>query len=213
MKKGVIALFVLLALVVIVSPGIIGKIAEKSVDDSLNRAAEGSGELLVTTSGFDGGWFSSEGEHRIELGDGSLRDALSSVGENESDELPVLVINTRMDHGIIPVSSMTRDKGSLAPGLGSAVSTMRVEFGDGEAIDLPGTIYSDVALNGDLTSQYVLDAGSQEVDGGNVEWQPATINVTADASSGGLRVFRKTGRRGTERRPTDHAARRDDLLR
>ncbi len=185
MKKGVVALIVVLALVVIVSPGIIGKLAEQSVDDNLARAVDQSGELVITSSGFDRGWFSSEGEHRIELGRGSMRDAFTALAGEQTTKLPVLVINTRMDHGIIPVTSMSRDKGSLAPGLGSAVSTLRLELEDGELIDIPGTIYSNVALDGDLASQYVLEAGSQDLEGGSMSWEPTTIDITADAAGGG----------------------------
>ena len=73
MKKSVIAVLLLAVLVVIVSPGIIGKLAEQSVDDSLNWAARQNGELVVTSQSFDRGWFSSEGQHRVELGAGQLR--------------------------------------------------------------------------------------------------------------------------------------------
>ena len=182
-KKGVIVLIVLLALVVIVSPGIIGKMAEQNINENLHRAAEQSGELVVTSTGFDRGWFSSEGEHRIELGQGGMRDAamLARTTAGESD-LPVLVINTRIDHGIVPISSLTRDGGALTPGLGSAVSTLRLEFGDDESVDIPGKIYSDVALNGDLTSNYLLEAGSHALENGTVEWQAGAVNVVVDAS-------------------------------
>ena len=87
------------------------------------------------------------------------------AGAVDANDLPVLVINTRLDHGPIPVSSMGREKGSLAPGLGSAVSTLQLETPDGELIDLPGTIFSKVALDGELQSSYVLEPGSRTADG------------------------------------------------
>ena len=62
-------------------------------------------------------------------------------------------------HGLIPLSSMGREGGSLEPGLGSAVSTLAVDSGTGEIVDLPGTIYSTVGLGGHLDSRYVLEAG------------------------------------------------------
>jgi uncharacterized protein YdgA (DUF945 family) len=184
-KKGVIGLLLLVVLIIIVSPGIVGKFAEDSVGENLNWAASESGELVVTSEGFDRGWFSSEGQHRIELGEGQVRTAMMSVGGG-SDDLPVLVINTHIDHGLIPVSSMSREQGSLAPGLGSAVSTMSVEFGDAEAIDLPGTIYSKVGIGGDLDSRYVVDAGTKIVEDGEVTWQPTTINIASSARTGGV---------------------------
>ncbi len=185
MKKSVIALLLVAVLVIIVSPGIIGKLAEQSVDDNLNWAAAESGDLVVTSSSFDRGWFSSEGQHRIEIAEGQLRTALmSAAGPDGNGTMPVLLINTHLDHGLIPVASMSRDEGSLAPGLGSAVSTLAVEYGDGNTLDVPGKIYSKVSLTGDLVSRYVVDAGSKIVDDGEVTWQAATINVAANSDSG-----------------------------
>ena len=179
MKKGIIAIILLLAVVILISPGIIGKLAERRVDATLESAVDHSRELVVTMDGFQSGWFSSAGEHRVAIGEGQLRSALTASG-TASDELPVLVISTRMDHGLIPVTSMSREKGSLTPGLGSAVSTMRIEHGDGERIELPGTIYSKVTLGGNLESQYLLEAGSQAVDKGTLSWEPGSVDLTAD---------------------------------
>lgn len=185
MKKGVLVLILAAVLIVIVSPGIVGKLAEQSVDENLNWAARESGELVVTSESFDRGWFSSEGQHRIELGEGQIRAALTTAaGDNVHDELPLLVINTHIDHGLIPVSSMGREQGSLAPGLGSAVSTLTVEYADGETFAVPGTIYSNVSLGGDLDSRYVLEAGSQIVDDGEVTWQPTEISIVSHPKTG-----------------------------
>ena len=66
---------------------------------------------------YERGWFSSEGQHRIELRDGETLGMLRQfAGPMSADELPVLIINTRLDHGLIPVASMSRDAGSLVPG-------------------------------------------------------------------------------------------------
>ena len=67
MKKSFVFLLLALALVVIVSPGIVGKLAEQSMDENLDWAANESREFSVTALGFDRGWFSSDGRHRIEL--------------------------------------------------------------------------------------------------------------------------------------------------
>jgi len=189
-KKGIVALLVVLAVVIIVSPGIVGRIAEKSVDENLNWAARNSSDVVVSSENFDRGWFSSEGQHRIEIKDGELSAILSAMGgASASSELPVLVVNTRLDHGLIPVSSMTRDKGSLTPGLGSAVSTLSLEFSNGGKVDLPGTIYSNVGLGGETRSTYSLEAGSREDDvstvyGSTASWEATEIDVTTNPSSG-----------------------------
>ncbi len=185
MKKGVVVILVLLAAVVLVSPAIVGRLAEQSMDRNLNWAADESGDVRVTSEHFTRGWFSSEGEHRVELREGDLLTALQAIaGPMEADDLPVLIINTRLDHGLIPVSSMGRDKGSLAPGLGNAVSTMKVELSDGTIIEVPGTIYSKVALGGALHSTYHLAAGSRKDDDVDASWDDVNIDVTTNPSNG-----------------------------
>ena len=185
MKKGVIVVLILLAVIVLVSPAIVGRLAEQSMDENLNWAARETGGVQVSSERFTRGWFSSEGQHRIEIGEGELLGALQTLGHGtDADELPVLLINTKLDHGLIPVSSMAREKGSLAPGLGSAVSTMQLELPDGELVDLPGTIYSAVGLGGKLKSNYVLPAGSYPVDDVTATWGDTDITVTTDPVSG-----------------------------
>jgi uncharacterized protein YdgA (DUF945 family) len=184
-KKSVVVVLILLAVVVLVSPALVGRLAERSMDENLNWAATESGEVMVTSERFTRGWFSSEGQHRVELRDGELLTGLQALaGPMNADDLPVLVIDTHLDHGLIPLSSMSRDRGSLAPGLGSAVSTMQVELPEGETVDVPGTIYSKVALDGSLQSHYVLDAGSRSEDGVTASWSDVDIEVTTDPASG-----------------------------
>ena len=185
MKKSVIALILLVVIIIIVSPAIVGKFAEESVGENLNRAAQESGELVVTSEGFDRGWFSSEGQHRVELGDGQVRAAMSTVAGAGDEQFPVLLINTHIDHGLIAFTSMGREEGSLAPGLGSAVSTLAVEIGD-EITDLPGTIYSKVGMGGDLDSKYILEAGTRMVPDGEITWEPITVNIASSAYSGDI---------------------------
>ncbi len=181
MKKSIIILFFVLVIIVVVSPGIVGKLAEESVDQSLNRAAEESQEVVVTSQKFDRGWFSSEGQHRVEFLDGEIRDALMAM--HGTDDLPVLIIDTRIDHGLIPVTSMTRDKGSLLPGLGNAVSTLKIEKADGEILEMPGTIYSSVSLAGGLTSNYVLEPGTLSSPSNTSTWGPVDIVFATDANA------------------------------
>jgi uncharacterized protein YdgA (DUF945 family) len=184
-KKGLVAFLVVLALVVFVSPGIIGRLAEQSMDEQLERAATESDELVVRSEGFDRGWFSSGGRHRIELRDGRLRDILVAYSSADvSGNPPALIIDTRIDHGLIPLTSMARDGGSLAPGLGSALSTLSLDSGGGDPVPLPGTVYSALGLTGNLRSNYILDPGSFTHDGATAEWGLVDIGVTTSPVSG-----------------------------
>ena len=186
-KKSIVAALVLLAVIVIVSPGLVGRLAEQSMDDSLNWAAGESGQVAVTAEQFDRGWFSSEGQHRITLKDGDFLTLLQSLSDPvDADEVPALVINTHLDHGLVPFSSVAREGGSLLPGLGSAISTMRLEFADGTVVEVPGTIFSRIGLNGALTSRYMLPAGSQLIEDARLEWSDTEVEITTDPISGSI---------------------------
>lgn len=180
-------MLVVLALIVVVSPGIVGRLAEKSVDENLNWAAAEQGDLVVSSDNFDRGWFSSEGQHRIEIKGDNLGTLLAELGE-PGEDLPVLVVNTHLDHGLFPLSSLSRENGSLAPGLGNAVSTMSLELGDGTTIDIPGKIYSNVGLGGGIDSSYQVDEGSHTAEDVTVAWGKTKIDVTADTVSGDVTI-------------------------
>lgn len=184
MKKGVVVALLVLAVVVLISPGIVGRLAEKSMDENLDWAATEAKEVAITSQGFERGWFSSEGQHRVELRDGELRDALSYMMLDRGlTDLPVLIIDTRIDHGLVAIASMARDGGSLAPGLGRAISTMHLEYQSGETVDLPGTIYSEVGLAGELKSNLVLEPGSFTDSGETAHWGAIDVMVTTSPST------------------------------
>jgi uncharacterized protein YdgA (DUF945 family) len=180
-KKGLVVILIVVALIVLLSPGIVGRIAERSVDENLQWAGEESDEIVVTSERFDRGWFSSEGRHRIEIRDPDAQAAIQElVGGDTADGFPALIIETSLDHGLIPVTSMTRDKGSLAPGLGRGTSTMFIEFPDGETFPIPGTIYSDIGLTGGVAANYIVDPGSHEASGARASWGAADIEFSSD---------------------------------
>ena len=69
MKRWIVVLLVALAVLVLISPGIIGRLAERSIEDGITVAELESPEITISTESFDRGWFSSVGRHRIELSD------------------------------------------------------------------------------------------------------------------------------------------------
>lgn len=83
------------------------------MDENLDRAAAESQGVSITSRGFDRGWFSSEGQHRIAVIDGELRELLRSFSTSaDADDVPSLIIDTRLDHGLIPLSSLLESHGS-----------------------------------------------------------------------------------------------------
>ncbi len=162
MKKSIVALLIVLALVVLISPGIVGMLAEKSVDEQIEWIRADNEDLVITAERFDRGWFSSQGRHRIEMRDSTSAASLKEIlGLGHDEPLPALIVHTELNHGPIALSFVAGEKASLAPGLGNAVSRLSIEMADGEVVELPGTIRSSVTLAGDLTSNYTARAGSQ----------------------------------------------------
>lgn len=180
MKKSFIALLIVLAVAVLITPAIVGRIAERSVEDQIEGAANTNSPVIIRAESFDRGWFSSEGRHRVELRDGDQFTPLKlAFGMTADDSFPALVIDTRLDHGLIPVGALTHEGGSLEPGLGSAVSTLSIDNGNGEIIELPGIVSSTLSLSGDLESTYTLEPGSTD----KITWGVIELGLNAAAQS------------------------------
>ncbi len=187
MNRWFIAALITLALVFLVSPAIVGRLAERSVEENLNFAAGKSDEIVITTESFERGWFTSEGRHRIELGAGEIRSTIEG-GLTDRQDIPSLIIDTHIDHGPLPITAISRDYGSLKPGLASTVSTMKLDPGNGQLIDLPGNIVSNVALTGQTTSRFLLEAGSRDLENVAIAWQGADIVLQTNPDSGSVSV-------------------------
>jgi uncharacterized protein YdgA (DUF945 family) len=188
MKRWVVVLLILLAVVVLVSPGIVGHLAEQNLKNSIRWAESESGDFLVTEEAFDRRWFTAEGRHRIELKHGDLRSRIVDLTDGDAgDEIPALIVDTRIDHGLVPITSMSRDSGSLMPGLASTVSTLYLDPGDGKLIAVPGTLYSQVRLTGAMVSRYLLESGDIDDEEFQAEWKGADVSMTTNASRRSLR--------------------------
>ena len=179
-KKSIVALLVVLALIVLLSPGIIGHLAEQSVDANLDWAATESQQVVVSVERFDRGWFVSEGRHRVEIDDAqAATETFEILGLNDESDAPALLIDTRLDHGLIPVTSMSRGNGTLMPGLGSSVSTLSLDYENGTTVAIPGELHSHIGLTGSLTSRYRLQPGSL----GSTSWDAGSVTMRISAAA------------------------------
>ncbi len=186
-NRWLVALLVLLAVVVLISPGIVGRLAEKSLDENIDWVAAENPEVSISTERFDRGWFTSEGRYRVVFKGGAFHDAAVLYSSNgEVTELPALIIDTRIDHGLVPVSSMSRESGSLMPGLATTISTFQIDPGTGELIAIPGELYSNIGVSGTSKSRFVLEAGSFGNDEFSAAWQGANLLVISNPSAGGI---------------------------
>ncbi len=184
MKRWLVILVVILALVILISPGIVGRLAEENIADSIAWTESDSPGLTIETETFKRGWFTSEGRHRVDFEEGQFQQASEIfAAATGSDSLPSLIIDTRLDHGLLPVTSLSRDQGSLAPGLASTVSTFQIDRGDGDVIEIPGALYSNVGLAGASDARLLLDPAKFDLDGAVIEWQGADLNVHTDSGA------------------------------
>jgi len=180
-KRWLVAVLVLLALVILVSPGIIGMLAEKNIEQSVDWAASEADGVEVRTERFDRGWFTSEGRHRVVLTDAAFPLALGDYRARTGyADLPSLIVETQVDHGPVPVG----DAGSPTPGLANMLSTFQFDPGNGELVDLPGTLRSKVGLTGATDSRFLLGSGEFHNETGGASWTGADIELHTDWSSG-----------------------------
>lgn len=189
MKRWIVVLLIVLAVVILISPGIVGRLAEKNIEENIEWADNESPSVSVTTESFDRGWFTSEGRHRVVLQGGAFREANDVYSAESGDQdLPSLIIDTRIDHGLLPLTSLSRDSGSLMPGLASTVSTFHVDTGDGEPQILPGTLYSNVGLGGASESRFLLETGAFDVENFSADWEGADLTFSTEPASGAFSV-------------------------
>lgn len=187
-KRWLVALLVLLAVIVLISPGIVGRLAEQNLDENIDWVEGENPNVSVSTERFDRGWFTSEGRHRVVFEGGAFHDAAVLYGGGEVTELPALIIDTRIDHGLLPVSSLARESGSLMPGLATTISTFQIDPGAGGLIAVPGVLYSNIGVSGTSKSRFVLETGSFARDNFSATWQGADLLVISSPSAGGISV-------------------------
>jgi uncharacterized protein YdgA (DUF945 family) len=180
MKRWLVVLLVVLALVVLISPGIVGRMAEDNLNQEIDWVESESPGVSISTETFDRGWFTSEGRHRVFLEGGQFREMSKNYQESTGHpDMFSLVIDTKLDHGLIPLSSMT-------PGLASTVSTFHLDPGNGELVELPGTLTSNVSLTGAADSTLVVEQGSYQIDDATINWEGANLDILFDQSGGAM---------------------------
>jgi len=182
MKRWLVVLLVLLALLVMLAPGIVGRLAERNIEASIDWAERDTPGVNIETESYDRGWFSSEGRYRIVFDEGRFSavadDYRSATG---NDQLPSLIVDTKLAHGPLP-------GGSLTPGLASTVSTFSIDPGDGDQIPIKGELRSHVSLDGSTQSRLLLEPDSFTRDDATLEWQGADLAIDSDTASGMVRV-------------------------
>ena len=163
MKKGIVFGLLALAVIVLLSPGVVGRMAENVVEQNNAWTASNVSDSGVSyaSESFERGWFVSNSVDRLTISDpAATAQLVEALGLEDVSDLPEIVIATRLDHGLIPVTSLSREGGSLAPALSRTVSTVSIEGKNGERIDIPGEIFGHIGLGGTFSTQMLFEGGS-----------------------------------------------------
>ena len=178
MKRWLVVLLVLLALLILVAPGIVGRMAENNIAQNIEWAEQDSPGVIIETESFERGWFTSEGRHRVVFDGERFTDVADEYqAATGNPELPSLIIDTKLAHGPLPGGS---------PGIATTVSTFQIDPGNGEAIAVPGQLTSRVGLGGTTDADLVIEAGTYEHADAVVEWQGVEMNFVSNPSTGAL---------------------------
>lgn len=178
MKRWLVVLLVALAVIVLISPGLIGQLAQDNIEKGLSEAANEGGRATVTTESYEKGWFTAEGRYRIVFEEGGLREALQAVEPGT----PAIVLTTRIQHGLLPL-------GGFLPGIANAESTAQLDTGTGQTIDIPGVLRTHVGLGGDATFNYSVDKDNYVLgDGNELDWDGADIEIHTNAAATAVSV-------------------------
>jgi len=180
-KRWLVILLVALAVLVLVSPGIVGRMTEQGLDDYVALARVDSPEITISTERFSRGWFTSAGRHRIEFSDRAAFPELATfVDQAGYSGMPALILDSRIDHGLVPLTSMDREGGSMQPAIARLATTLQLDPGSGELIDLPGHIYSSIGLSGATDATVHVSDGSWADGATKIGWQGAELRMSID---------------------------------
>lgn len=179
MRRWLVILLVALALLVLLSPGIIGHLVERNLADSITRSQIESPAITISTEHFERGWFSSVGRHRIAFIDRDALPLLAAFAERAGyDKMPGLILDSRIDHGLVAVASMSRENGSMTPAIARLLVSLQLDPGNGELVDLPGNLFIDIDLIGKTSVRLVLQQGRWQSGDAEIVWQGADLQVS-----------------------------------
>lgn len=156
---------------VLLSPGLVGHLAARHLDDNLRWVDAENEDIEITSLGFERRWFTSTARHRL-----VFKSAASTNGP------AAVLINTELTHGLIPFAVGTSGERSFTPALATAVSTLLFEPASGESIDIPGSVYSRLSLLGNATFHYAAASGQRQAQGVTAEWEGADVRVSSSAA-------------------------------
>ncbi|MBT8084603.1 MAG: DUF945 family protein [Woeseia sp.] len=181
MNRWLLAGLLGLAILVFLMPGIVGMLAERSLDKQLDKNSQLGGTYAVRELDFRRGWFTSAGRHRVPVADQDVARIIATLTPGAG--LPAasaLIIDTRLEHGLVPLGSAPRSASALIPALATGVSTFSLELPTGNVLPVPGVLYSRIGLTGSATFRFELPAGDETRDGVRLVWQAGDLGLSSN---------------------------------
>lgn len=187
MKRTVLVLIILIALAALLGPGLIGKAAEKIIDQELNYAVGRSPRVELVSRDYERGWFSSTINTTLALnGEQYLQAARDFTGEDNVEQ-PVMIIDGSVKHGPFPAS--------LVPSLATSRTKVTLQAGDEHVFELPGEIRTKFGFGGGGSAHYLAEEMHESFEDGTLDaqWEGADVRVDFNA---GLSKLYTTGELG-----------------
>jgi len=181
LNRWIVALLVAAALFVMVAPGLVGRLAERDLQVAVERAGESSPEVTISTENYRRGWFQSAGRHRIEFSDRLAFPGLARfVDDAGYDNMPALVFDSEIHHGLLPNSAFGEEASALAPGVVNLVSSVSLDPGNGELVAIPGKVFTSIGIDGSARAVVDLEEGTWQADDTAIRWQGVDLFLSTD---------------------------------
>ena len=183
----------LIVAMVLLTPGLVGRFAEQALSEHVELARRETQGITIRSEHHERRWFRSQSRQRVEIIDSELEARLRELLNLDADaQTPDLLIDTRIDHGPIPFTSLAHEHGSLVPGLARSVSSLSLDRGDADSMPLLARMTGTLGFGGTFGAVLRVEAGSTlvegPIDGNAASW--STIDLTFDigASGGGFEL-------------------------
>ena len=186
-------LIVAIVAMVLLAPGLVGSFAEQALSEHVELARRETQGITIRSEHHERRWFRSQSRQRVEIIDPELEARFRELLNLDADaQTPNLLIDTRIDHGPIPFTSLAHEHGSLAPGLARSVSSLSLDRGDADSMPLSARMTGALDFGGTFAAVLRIEAGATPVedpiDGNAASWSTIDLRFDVGASGGGFEL-------------------------
>ena len=186
-------LIVAIVAMVLLAPGLVGRFAEQALSEHVELARRETQGITIRSEHHERRWFRSQSRQRVEIIDPELEARFRELLNLDADaQTPNLLIDTRIDHGPIPFTSLAHEHGALMPGLARSVSSLSLDRGDADSMPLSARMTGALDFGGTFAAVLRIEAGATPVedpiDGNAASWSTIDLRFDVGASGGGFEL-------------------------